>query len=63
MCPPLPDQVYAETFPAVWRMVRRMGVIDSAVDDVVQEDVCHGLQKARPVRGGAARSRLGCSGS
>ena len=36
VCPPF-DQVYAETFPAVWRMVRRMGVIDSAVDDVVQE--------------------------
>lgn len=36
VCPPF-DQVYAETFPAVWRMVRRMGVIDSAIDDVVQE--------------------------
>ena len=36
VCPPF-EEVYAETFPAVWRMVRRMGVIDSAVDDVVQE--------------------------
>jgi len=36
VCPPF-DQVYAETFPAVWRMVRRMGVTDSATDDIVQE--------------------------
>jgi RNA polymerase sigma-70 factor (ECF subfamily) len=36
VCPPF-EEVYAETFPAVWRMVRRMGVIDSAIDDVVQE--------------------------
>jgi RNA polymerase sigma-70 factor (ECF subfamily) len=31
------DQVYAETFPAVWRTARRLGVLDSSVDDVVQE--------------------------
>jgi RNA polymerase sigma-70 factor (ECF subfamily) len=31
------DQVYADTFPAVWRMVRRLGIVDSAVEDVVQE--------------------------
>ena len=31
------DQVYAETFPSVWRTARRLGVIDSSVDDVVQE--------------------------
>ncbi len=36
VCPPF-EEVYAETFPAVWRMVRRMGVIDSSIDDVVQE--------------------------
>ena len=31
------EQVYAETFPAVWRTARRLGVMDSSVDDVVQE--------------------------
>ena len=31
------DQVYQDTFPSVWRTVRRLGVVDSAVDDVVQE--------------------------
>jgi RNA polymerase sigma-70 factor, ECF subfamily len=31
------DQVYAETFPSVWRTARRLGVVESAVDDVVQE--------------------------
>jgi RNA polymerase sigma-70 factor, ECF subfamily len=31
------DDVYAATFPAVWRTARRLGVVDSAVDDVVQE--------------------------
>lgn len=31
------DQVYADTFPAVWRTARRLGVVESAVDDVVQE--------------------------
>jgi RNA polymerase sigma-70 factor (ECF subfamily) len=31
------DHVYAETFPAVWRTARRLGVVESAVDDVVQE--------------------------
>lgn len=29
--------MYAATFPSVWRSVRRLGVVDSAVDDVVQE--------------------------
>lgn len=29
--------VYAECFPFVWRSVRRLGVYESAVDDVVQE--------------------------
>ena len=31
------DQVYQETFAFVWRTVRRLGVNDSAVDDVTQE--------------------------
>jgi RNA polymerase sigma-70 factor (ECF subfamily) len=31
------EQVYEETFPPVWRTVRRLGVADAAVDDVVQE--------------------------
>jgi len=31
------DHVYAETFPSVWRTARRLGVVESAVDDVVQE--------------------------
>jgi len=31
------DVVYAETFRSVWRLVRRMGVVDTSVDDVVQE--------------------------
>jgi len=31
------DQVYAATFPFVWRTVRRLGVGDSARDDVTQE--------------------------
>jgi RNA polymerase sigma-70 factor, ECF subfamily len=35
--PPTFDQVYAETFPSVWRTARRLGVVESAVDDVVQE--------------------------
>lgn len=35
--PPTFERVYAETFPAAWRMVRRMGVADTSVDDVVQE--------------------------
>ena len=29
--------MYAETFPSVWRTARRLGVVESAVDDVVQE--------------------------
>jgi RNA polymerase sigma-70 factor (ECF subfamily) len=35
--PPSFEHVYAQTFPAVWRTARRLGVEDSAVDDVVQE--------------------------
>jgi RNA polymerase sigma-70 factor, ECF subfamily len=35
------DQVYAETFPSVWRTARRLGVVDGAVDDVVQEVFVH----------------------
>lgn len=31
------DEVYQQTFPLVWRTVRRLGVGDSARDDVVQE--------------------------
>jgi RNA polymerase sigma-70 factor (ECF subfamily) len=31
------DEVYDEHFPFVWRSVRRLGVVDSAVDDVVQD--------------------------
>lgn len=31
------DEVYAETFPVVWRSARRLGVLPSALDDVVQE--------------------------
>jgi RNA polymerase sigma-70 factor, ECF subfamily len=31
------DQIYDETFPFVWRTVRRLGVDESAVDDVTQE--------------------------
>jgi len=31
------DEVYQQTFPFVWRTVRRLGVGDSARDDVVQE--------------------------
>ena len=36
---PLPtfEQVYAEAFRPVWRLVRRMGVVDTLVDDVVQD--------------------------
>jgi RNA polymerase sigma-70 factor, ECF subfamily len=30
-------QIYDETFPFVWRTVRRLGVADSAIDDVAQE--------------------------
>jgi RNA polymerase sigma-70 factor (ECF subfamily) len=30
-------QIYDETFPFVWRTVRRLGVDESAVDDVTQE--------------------------
>jgi RNA polymerase sigma-70 factor (ECF subfamily) len=35
--PPSFEQVYAETFPAVWRTTRRLGVVEDALDDVVQE--------------------------
>jgi RNA polymerase sigma-70 factor (ECF subfamily) len=31
------DEIYDELFPFVWRSVRRLGVVDSAVDDVVQD--------------------------
>jgi len=31
------DDVYAEHFPFVWRSVRRIGVHEASVDDVVQE--------------------------
>jgi RNA polymerase sigma-70 factor (ECF subfamily) len=31
------DEIYDEHFPFVWRSVRRLGVVDSAVDDVVQD--------------------------
>ncbi|HXK20947.1 MAG TPA: RNA polymerase sigma factor [Polyangiaceae bacterium] len=31
------EQVYVEAFRPVWRLVRRMGVIDTLVDDVVQD--------------------------
>jgi RNA polymerase sigma-70 factor (ECF subfamily) len=31
------DQVYAETFPAVWRMASRLGIADSALEDVLQD--------------------------
>ena len=31
------EQVYTQTFPAVWRLVRRMGVLDTSVDEVVQD--------------------------
>lgn len=31
------DDVYAQTFPVVWRSARRLGVAPSAIDDVVQE--------------------------
>lgn len=31
------EEVYAETFPVVWRSARRLGVLPSAIDDVVQE--------------------------
>ena len=41
MVRPTFDQVYAETFPSVWRTARRLGVVDGAVDDVVQEVFVH----------------------
>lgn len=31
------EKVYADTLPSVWRMVRRMGVVASSVEDLVQE--------------------------
>src|SRR5258708_2539153 len=31
------EEVYQETFPFVWRTVRRLGFVDSARDDVTQE--------------------------
>jgi RNA polymerase sigma-70 factor (ECF subfamily) len=31
------DEVYAETFPAVWRMASRSGIVESALDDVLQD--------------------------
>jgi len=35
------DQVYREVFPSVWRTARRLGVVDHALDDVVQEVFVH----------------------
>ena len=35
--PPTFEEVYAETFPAVWRMAVRLGVADSPLEDVVQD--------------------------
>jgi RNA polymerase sigma-70 factor, ECF subfamily len=35
--PPSFEAVYEECFPFVWRSVKRMGVAESAVDDVCQE--------------------------
>jgi len=35
------DQVYGEAFPSVWRTARRLGVVDNAVEDVVQEVFVH----------------------
>ena len=35
--PPAFADVYQQTFAFVWRTARRLGVMDSAVDDVVQE--------------------------
>ena len=35
--PPAFAEVYQQTFAFVWRTARRLGVMDSAVDDVVQE--------------------------
>jgi RNA polymerase sigma-70 factor (ECF subfamily) len=35
--PPAFADVYQETFAFVWRTARRLGVMDSAVDDVAQE--------------------------
>lgn len=37
LSPPSFEQVYAETFSAVWRTTRRLGVVEDAIDDVVQE--------------------------
>ncbi len=37
MTPPTFDEVYAETFPAVWRMAVRLGVADGPLEDVVQD--------------------------
>ena len=31
------DEVYTETFPAVWRMASRLGIVDSALEDVLQD--------------------------
>lgn len=37
VAPPAFVDVYQETFAFVWRTARRLGVMDSAVDDVAQE--------------------------
>ncbi len=37
VAPPSFEEVYQETFPFVWRTVRRLGVGDSTRDDVTQE--------------------------
>ena len=41
LCPafvrPTFDEVYAETFPSAWRMVHRLGIGDSPLEDVLQD--------------------------
>ena len=31
------DEIYAETFPSVWRMAHRLGIADSPLEDVLQD--------------------------
>lgn len=48
------EQIYTETFRAVWRMVRRMGVVDTSVDDVVQEVFVVVYRKLPQFNGGSS---------
>jgi RNA polymerase sigma-70 factor (ECF subfamily) len=45
------EHVYADTFPAVWRTARRLGVVSDSLDDVVQEVYVHVYRRLHQFEG------------